>query len=150
MRAASLGGHGRGTVCTAGAQDRRWRRQHCRTTPSYAAAAFRCGERFQAQVDLFGAPTSADPLLGLAVKLPNTCSKCGDPVAIIGPGKAPHSASLLCRSCDFHRGWLSRANCTFVTEVINKCGAPREPIVLPTRTSKPEPNDDGVSVVQVA
>jgi hypothetical protein len=118
-----------------------------RAAPYGTAAAFRCGEIFQAQLDLFGTPNSADPLSGLAVKLPVTCRKCADLVAIIGPGKPPHSASLLCRSCGLHRGWLSRANCTFLTEVINNGGAPREPIVLRTPTSKPEPNDDGISVV---
>ena len=82
------------------------------------------------------------------MKLPNTCSKCADLVAIIGPGKPPHSASLLCRSCGLHRGWVSRANCTFLNEVINKFGAPSEPIVFRTRSTNPEQDDDGVSVVQ--
>ena len=148
MRAAPYGRHGRRMARTAGAQDRRRRRQHRCTTPPYAAAAFRCGEIFHAQLDLFGPPTSADPLLGLAVKLPNTCSKCADLVAIIGPGKPPHSASLLCRACGLHRGWVSRANYTFLNEVINKFGAPSEPIVFGTRSTNPEQDDDGVSVVQ--
>jgi hypothetical protein len=146
MRAVSFGGHGRGTACTGGAQDRRRRRQHCPTTPPYAAPAFRCGESYT-QLDFFGPPTSVNPLLGLAVRLPHACRKCAGSVATVGPGTPPHYASLRCRSCDFHRGWLSRANCTFLTEVINKGGAPREPIVLHTRTSKPEPDDDGVSAV---
>jgi hypothetical protein len=149
MRAAPYGRHGRRTARTAGAQDRRRRRQHCRTTPP-CAAAFRCNEIFHTQLDLFGLPTSADPLLGLAVKLPNTCSKCADLVAIIGPGKPPHSASLLCRSCGLHRGWISRANYTFLNEIINKFGAPTEPIVFRNRSTRPEQNDEGVSVVQVA
>jgi hypothetical protein len=112
------------------------------------AAAYRCGETFHTQLDLFGPPISADPLLGLAVKLPTTCSKCADLVAIIGPGKPPHSASLLCRSCGLHRSWVSRANYTFLNEVINKSGAPSEPILLRTRSTKPEQDDDGVSIVQ--
>ena len=90
----------------------------------------------------------ADPLFGVAVKLPDTCSKCGDLVAIVGPGKPPHCASLLCRSCGLHRGWISRANYTFLNEVINKFGAPSEPIVFRSRSTKPEQNGDGVSVVQ--
>ena len=102
---------------------------------------------YHAQLDLFGPPTSADPLLGLAVKLPKTCSECADLVAIIGAGKPPHSASLLCRSCGRHRGWVSRANYAFLSEIITETGAPRQPIVLHPRTSKPEPDDDGVSVV---
>ena len=82
------------------------------------------------------------------MKLPNTCSKCGDLVAIVGPGKPPHCASLLCQSCGLHRGWVSRANYTFINEVINKFGAPSEPIVFRTRSTKPEHDDDRVSVVQ--
>src|SRR5262249_33110891 len=107
-----------------------------------------CGEIFDPQLDLFGPPTSADPLLRLAVKLPNTCSKCADLLSIIGPGKPPDSASLLCRSCGLHRGSVSRANYTFLNEVINKFGAPSEPTILRTRSTKPEQDDDGPSVVQ--
>jgi hypothetical protein len=87
---------------------------------------------------------AADPLAGLAVKLPDTCSNCGDLLAIVGPGKPPHCASLLCRSCGLHRSWISRANYTFLCEVINKFGAPSEPIVFRSRSTKPEENDDGV------
>jgi hypothetical protein len=91
-----------------------------------------------AQPDLFGTAVPAGPLSGLTVKLPDTCGKCGDLVAIIGPGKPPHCASLLCRSCGLHRGWVSRANSTFLNEVINKFGAPSEPIVFRTRSTRPE------------
>jgi hypothetical protein len=102
-----------------------------RTTPPHPAAASRCGESFRAQLDLFGAPTSGDPLLGLAVS--KTCRKCGDLVAILGPGKGPHSASLLCRSCGLHHSWVSRANYTLAKELTTKFGPPREPIVFPRR-----------------
>ena len=123
--------------------------------PSCAAAPHEARQRLtgnhrHAQLDLFGAAPPADPLLGIAVTLPDTCSKCADLVAIIGPGKPPHSASVLCRSCGLHRGWLSRANYTFLNEAINTGGALREPIVLRTPALKPEPNDDGISVVQQA
>jgi hypothetical protein len=118
-------------------------------TPPYAASAFRGGEIFHAQLDLFGPPTSADPLPGLAVRPPAACPQCRDPVATVGPGKPPHYASLRCRFCNLHRGWLSRVHHAYLTKVINTAGAaPREPIVPHTRTSKPEPDDDGVSVVQ--
>jgi hypothetical protein len=95
------------------------------------------GENFHPQLDLLDPLTSADSLWGLAVKPPNACRKCGDPVATVGPGKPPHSASLRCRSCDLHRGWVSRAHCAYLNEVI-ATGVPREPIVLHTSTSKPE------------
>ena len=108
------------------------------------------GDVFHSQLDLFGPPTSSDPVLGLAMKLPSTCRHCGELVATVGPGKPPHSASVRCRSCRLHRGWLSRANYTFLNEAINTGGALREPIVLRTPALKPEPNDDGISVVQQA
>ena len=95
-----------------------------------------------------GTAAPAGPLSGLTVKLPDTCSTCGDLAAIIGPGKPPHCASLLCQSCGLHRGWISRANNTFLNEIINKFGAPSEPIVFRIRSTKLEENDDGVSVVQ--
>jgi hypothetical protein len=101
-----------------------------------------------AQPVFFDAATPADPLTGLAGKLPDTCRNCGDLIAIVRPGKPPHCASLLCRSCGMHRGWLSRANYTFLCEVINKFGAPTEPIVFRSRSTKPEENGDGISVVQ--
>jgi hypothetical protein len=101
-----------------------------------------------AQHHLLATIPPADPLTGLAVKLPDTCGKCGHLVASIGPGEPPHFASLLCRSCGMHRGWLSRANYTFLNAIINKFGAPIEPIVFRSRSTKPEENDDGVSVVQ--
>jgi hypothetical protein len=85
------------------------------------------------QLDFFVPPMSADPVLGLAVRPPAACRQCGDPVATVGPGKPPHYASLRCRSCNLHRGWLSRVHHANLTEVINTAGAaPREPIVLHT------------------
>jgi hypothetical protein len=134
MRAARYGRHGR-TARTAGAQDRRRRHQHCRITPPHAAA-FRCSEISHTQLDLFTPPTSVDPLLGLAVTLPNTCSNCAALVAIIGPGKPPHSASLLCRSCGLHRGWVSRANCISSTRLSTSCAHRVNPLsfVLAVRT----------------
>ena len=94
MTAPSDSGAERRTPCPAGAQARpdrirRRRHRHRRAAPLHAATHY--GERFpsvHAQLDLFGTAAPADPLLGLAVKLPNTCSKCADLVAIIGPGKA--------------------------------------------------------------
>jgi hypothetical protein len=135
----------------------RVRRRRRRTRPRYAAASSLHGDgnhiqsRPRAQLDLFdGAAMSTDPLCGLTVKLPDTCSNCGDLVTIVGPGKPPHAASLLCRACGLHRGWISRANHTFLNEIINKFGAPTEPIVFRNRSTRPEQNDERVSVLQVA
>jgi len=98
--------------------------------------------------DTLESATTANPLIGLVVTLPDTCSTCGHLVAIVGPGKPPHFASLLCRSCEMHRGWVSHANCTFLNEIVNKFGKPNEPIVLRNRSTKPEQDDDGLSVVR--
>jgi hypothetical protein len=154
MTAPSDSGAERRTPCPAGARTRpdrigRRRHRHRRAAPLHRATHY--GERFpsvHAEPDLFGTAAPADPLLGLAVKLPNTCGKCADLVAIIGPGKPPHCASLLCRSCGLHRGWILRVNYKFLNEIINKFGVPSEPIVFRTRNTQPEENDDGVSVVQ--
>jgi hypothetical protein len=122
------------------------------TTPSDGRAERRKPRLADAQVrpdrihrhrhDLF---ETADPILGLVVKLPNSCSKCGD---LLAPGKPPHCASLLCQLCGLHRGWISHTNYKFLNEITNKFGVPSEPIVFRTRNTKPEENDDGDSVVQ--
>jgi hypothetical protein len=101
------------------------------------AAARETGENFHAQLDFFNQPPSTDPLLGLAVKLPDACRKCADAAAIVGPGKPPHYASLHCRSCNLHRGWLSRAHRAHLNELI-AIGLPREQPIALTRTSKPD------------
>ena len=113
---------------------------------SSSTAAFNA---FQPQLDLFGPPAGAGaaPFVGLEVKPTSACRQCGGSVAIVGPGVGPHCASLRCRSCDFHSGWLSRAHCTFLIEVINEAGVPpRQPIALPHfKTGK---DDAGPNVVR--
>ena len=133
---------------TASAQERRqaaidYIHEELIDTKRQAAAGD--GERFHTQPDFFGPPPSTDHLSGLAVKPPNVCRQCADPVAIVGPGTPPHYASLRCRSCDLHRGWLSRVHCAYLAEVIAD-GVPRDPITI--SSSKPEKNDDGRSVVR--
>jgi hypothetical protein len=164
MTTASDLGPERLLVCAADAQvgmdsiHRRRRHNYPRAASSHERASLKNGTKphvqrsgvspFSAQLELFCAARPADPLAGLAVKLPDTCGKCGQLVAIVGPGKPPHCASLLCQSCGLHRGWISRANYTFLNEIINKFGAPSEPIVFRSRSTKPEQNGDGISVVQ--
>jgi hypothetical protein len=82
------------------------------------------------QHDLFGAtPEERDPLVGLAVQLPDTC-RCGANVARIGPPVGPHLAELRCASCGRHRGWLPRAAHQFLSEIVNKFGRPDTPIAI--------------------
>jgi hypothetical protein len=109
------------------------------------AAAREAAESFPPQSDLL-APPPADRLFGIAVRPQAVCCKCGDPIAIIAPGKPPHFAMLQCRSCDAYRGWLPRAHGAYLAEIIADAGVPREPITL--HSVKLEKNDDGVSVVR--
>ena len=83
-------------------------------------------------------PLSADPLIGLAVQLPDEC-RCASSVAVIGAGSGPHCAELRCRVCNVHRGWLSHETHSFLTEITNKFGCPAGPIVIRRGSSSRAP-----------
>ena len=70
------------------------------------------------------------PLAGVAVKLEHDRCKCGSDTAAIGDGRAMHRASLSCRSCGRHRGWLSRFTVYWLKSVISLHGRPDKPIIL--------------------
>jgi len=71
-----------------------------------------------------------DPLIGLRVRLPDVC-KCGANLpAIIGPGRGPHRAELLCTICSRHRGWMPNLSAVFLLETIRFFGRPTEPIAI--------------------
>ena len=72
-------------------------------------------------------PPLDDPLIGLVVDLQDPC-KCGAHVAVIGPGKAQHAASLRCHACDRHRGWLAKQTHNFISESIKQSGRSADPI----------------------
>ena len=58
-----------------------------------------------AQLDMFPAavePTTDSPLVGLAVTLPDQCPRCRGHDAVIGAGRGPHKASIMC-VCGCHR-----------------------------------------------
>ena len=40
--------------------------------------------------------------------VPDKVTGNGNGDAIIGPGRGPHRASLSCRFCNVHRGWLNK------------------------------------------
>jgi hypothetical protein len=73
-----------------------------------------------------------DPLHNLLVRLSDRC-RCGQETARIGEGAGPHCASLRCYDCGHHRGRLSHEAGNFVLNIIEKFGAPTEPIVLRRR-----------------
>src|SRR5262249_47121489 len=75
------------------------------------------------QLDLFAAvaATPASALQSLAVQLPDCC-QCGSYQAVIGEGKGPHRASLICSECQRHRGWMTHESHAFVTEFTEKFG----------------------------
>jgi hypothetical protein len=91
------------------------------------------GNRFRfgvSDVAPAGTAPAHDPLAGLAVKLEHDRCKCGSDTAIIGAGKAMHRASLTCRSCGRHRGWLSKFTADWIESVISLHGKPDKPIVM--------------------
>ena len=84
--------------------------------------------------DLFGAtPEPASPAIGMTVKLDRDIDRrqpCHDNLAIIRPGKPPHSGELRCATCNAHRGWLPQTVLNFITETTWRFGAPTEPIIV--------------------
>jgi hypothetical protein len=78
------------------------------------AAADRIRARHQAILSLDLPADSADPLLGLRIRLNRRCDRdrvpcCDDPeVGIVVPGAGPHARGLRCAGCNAHRGWLKR------------------------------------------
>jgi hypothetical protein len=93
------------------------------------------------QLDLFAevdtSPSSAAAasvpamlsLAGIEVQLPKIC-QCGSPLALVGPGAGPHAARLNCRTCNRHRGWLSRASYEFLFRTILILVRPKNPIII--------------------
>jgi hypothetical protein len=84
--------------------------------------------------DLFGAtPELASPAIGMTVKLDRDIDRqqpCHDNLAIIRPGKPPHSGELRCATCNAHRGWLPQTVLNFITETTRRFGTPTEPIIV--------------------
>jgi hypothetical protein len=94
------------------------------------------------QLDIFGATAAAptnDQLLGVLVRLPDACGKCGGDVAVIGAGKGVHKASIACNSCGYFRGWVSYESYKFIAEITNKFGAPTTPILIRRRSERAPP-----------
>ena len=97
-----------------------------------------------AQLDMFGAePSADDSLVGLAITLPEPCPQCGGHAYVIGTGRGPHKASVLC-VCGRHNGWLSVPTFNFIAETVCQFGRPSEPISV---TRKPPRTTAEIKVV---
>jgi hypothetical protein len=90
------------------------------------------------QLDISGALPVDGRLVGLAITLPEQCSRCSGHDAVIGAGRGPHKASIMC-VCGRHLGWMSIATFNFIAETIRQFGRPSAPISVnrkpPTTTA---------------
>jgi hypothetical protein len=73
------------------------------------------------QLDLFHAALP-DPVRGLRVRLLGGCPRCGERIALVGPGASPHAAELNCSRCGRFRQWLNRSVYDFVAEALKQFG----------------------------
>jgi hypothetical protein len=87
--------------------------------------------RARNQFDLFVAspPAATTPLGGLLAELDDKC-RCGSVMAIIDDGVPPHAASLECTHCHRFRGWMAKAEHSFICAVIKQCGALDMPVKI--------------------
>jgi len=93
-------------------------------------------------LDLYGAaPVDDTTLVGLAISLPEPCPRCSGRAAVIGAGRGPHRASLLC-VCGRHLGWMSHEAFQFLSETVRQFGTPTSPIsIRRTRGVSPASSD---------
>ena len=79
-----------------------------------------------------------NPLVGIDVRLPDSCKHCGSQLAVIGPSRPPHRASMNCKSCASFRGWVSNVSFDFISKVVEQFGQPTEPILIHRGKSQSE------------
>jgi len=88
------------------------------------------------QFSLFASEATApstSPIVGLTVKLDrpgDRIAPCHANLATVGSSRGPHHHALACSECGGHRGWLGAKETAFLVSVVNKFGAPTEPIVI--------------------
>jgi hypothetical protein len=68
-------------------------------------------------------------IIGINISLPDTC-RCASDIAVVCAGDATHNLSLKCRSCERHRGWLSKPTADWISSVAAKFGAPAAAITI--------------------
>jgi hypothetical protein len=74
-------------------------------------------------------PRTHSDLVGLAITLPEQCPRCNGHDAVIGTGRGPHKASIMC-VCGRHLGWMSVPTFNFIAETIRQFGRLSEPICV--------------------
>jgi hypothetical protein len=88
------------------------------------------------QADICNSEPRADAsLIGLAIIGPAPCMRCGGHDAVIGAGRGPHKASIMC-ACGRHLGWMSIPTFNFIAETVRQFGRPSTPICV---NRKPPP-----------
>jgi hypothetical protein len=58
------------------------------------------------------------------------CPRCRGKLAVIREGKGPHAAELTCLTCNRHRGWVGKTTAKRISELVERLGTPREPIIF--------------------
>ena len=71
-----------------------------------------------------------NPLVGTDVRLPDVCKNCSSPLAVIGPSRPPHRASMNCKACGSFRGWVSNVSFDFIRKIVEQFGKPTEAILI--------------------
>lgn len=89
------------------------------------------------QIEMFGTVVPSTSIVGLMVLLEERpCQLCGSLEATIGASAGPHCASLICAACSRHRGWLSAATYSFITNTVDTFGRTHEPITVRFKNSR--------------
>jgi hypothetical protein len=69
-------------------------------------------------------------IVGIVVKPPGCCPRCGSELATIDTDVKYYAAALRCSSCSALRGWLSHATAGFIAGTVRQFGTPKQPIVI--------------------
>src|SRR5262249_43460265 len=67
-----------------------------------------------------------DTPFGLSLTMATPCRHCNGTSAIIGAGKGPHAASIVC-ACKRFVAWMPKARLDFICEAIRVWGWPEQP-----------------------
>jgi hypothetical protein len=80
-------------------------------------------------------------IIGINVSLPDIC-RCASDIAIVRAGDAAHHLSLKCRSCERHRGWLSKPTADWISSLVTRFGVPEVITIHSSRPSRAAAKQD--------